>query len=159
MRKDVKIGMMIGTFLVIIFLIWFSIKKPVKQVQQSLHTKTDLNLPDKKSTDQNQTSDQLYGYDSSDEYGYLSDDNQPPLPETKPTESDKNAASDSAHEPTQQTETIHRYHTVKQGETLSSISSLYYGTPTEWKKIYDANRSILPAPQKLRPGMNLIIPH
>lgn len=33
------------------------------------------------------------------------------------------------------------YHTVQKGDTLSSISRKYYGTPDKWQTIYNANKS------------------
>jgi nucleoid-associated protein YgaU len=49
-------------------------------------------------------------------------------------------------------------HVVQPGETLSSISSRYYGTPNLWQKILDANRSALDNPRTLHPGQTLTIP-
>ncbi len=49
-------------------------------------------------------------------------------------------------------------HTVARGETLSSISKKYYGTPAKWRVIQEANRDVVPDPKLLRPGMKLKIP-
>ncbi|MDR1595696.1 MAG: LysM peptidoglycan-binding domain-containing protein [Puniceicoccales bacterium] len=49
-------------------------------------------------------------------------------------------------------------HTVKEGETLSSISTKYYGNPNLWQKILEANDQILKDPADLRPGQNLMVP-
>lgn len=51
-----------------------------------------------------------------------------------------------------------RSHTVASGETLSRISRKYYGKSSEWQKIAEANKEILPDPTKLKPGMVLVIP-
>ena len=51
-----------------------------------------------------------------------------------------------------------RKHKVAAGETLSSISKKYYGSEGKWRRIYDANRSALPSPNRLRQGMELVIP-
>ncbi|OQA01419.1 MAG: LysM domain/BON superfamily protein [Planctomycetes bacterium ADurb.Bin401] len=52
-----------------------------------------------------------------------------------------------------------RMHTVLQGETLSDISKMYYGTVTGWGKIYEANQKQLSkGPNALRAGMQLAIP-
>ena len=51
-----------------------------------------------------------------------------------------------------------RYHTVKDGETLSGIAKKFYGKASRWKKILDANSKILPRPTSLRVGMVLLIP-
>jgi nucleoid-associated protein YgaU len=49
-------------------------------------------------------------------------------------------------------------HRVEPGETLSSISERYYGTPVRWQRIYDANRDRLSSPNVLRAGQTLRIP-
>lgn len=49
-----------------------------------------------------------------------------------------------------------RRHTVKAGQTLSSISRKYYGTPNRWRRIAEANR--IRDPRKIRPGQVLKIP-
>jgi len=51
-----------------------------------------------------------------------------------------------------------RYHTVREGETLSSISEKYYGSENKWQKILDYNREIITA-DGIRVGQQLIIPH
>jgi phage tail protein X len=54
----------------------------------------------------------------------------------------------------------HKY-TVKPGDTLSNIALHFYGDGTEpaWRKIYDANRSLISAdPNLIKPGEPLTIP-
>ncbi|MDR1414119.1 MAG: LysM peptidoglycan-binding domain-containing protein [Puniceicoccales bacterium] len=49
-------------------------------------------------------------------------------------------------------------HVVQDGETLSSISSKFYGTPHAWQKIFEANNSLLKDPKDLKAGQKLLIP-
>ncbi|MDR3274095.1 MAG: LysM peptidoglycan-binding domain-containing protein [Puniceicoccales bacterium] len=49
-------------------------------------------------------------------------------------------------------------HVVRVGDTLSKISQKYYGTPTHWKKIFEANQDDIPFPSALTVGQELIIP-
>ncbi len=49
-------------------------------------------------------------------------------------------------------------HRVEAGETLSSISERYYGTPARWRRIYDANRDRMASPDVVRQGQVLRIP-
>jgi nucleoid-associated protein YgaU len=49
-------------------------------------------------------------------------------------------------------------HEVAKGETLSGISTKYYGTSRRWKDILKANAGKLARPEDLRPGMKLKIP-
>ena len=51
-----------------------------------------------------------------------------------------------------------RTHEVRRNETLSGISQRYYRTVNRWKEILAANKDVLDAPTKLRPGMVLRIP-
>lgn len=51
-----------------------------------------------------------------------------------------------------------RLHVVAGGDTLSKISSLYYGTPTRWGEILAANRDILGENNNLVIGRTLRIP-
>lgn len=51
-----------------------------------------------------------------------------------------------------------RTHVVKSGETLRKISKDYYGDPEKWKKIWEANKSRIEDPNKLKVGTKLIIP-
>ena len=50
-----------------------------------------------------------------------------------------------------------RYHTVREGETLSSISDKYYGSENKWQEILNYNRRIKTA-DGIRAGQKLIIP-
>jgi nucleoid-associated protein YgaU len=48
---------------------------------------------------------------------------------------------------------------VQHDDTLSSISEQFYKTTTKWRLIYDANKEkIGPNPDKLKDGMELVIP-
>jgi tetratricopeptide (TPR) repeat protein len=50
-------------------------------------------------------------------------------------------------------------HIVEPGETLSSISNKYYGTPNLWQKIFEANKSLLVSPENLKIGQELVVPY
>ena len=47
---------------------------------------------------------------------------------------------------------------VKSGDTLRKIAQRHYGDEMKWPKIRDANREKLPDPDKIHPGMELVIP-
>lgn len=51
-----------------------------------------------------------------------------------------------------------RTHVIEKGDTLSNISQDYYGTSKHWKKIFEANRDVIPAPEKLYIGKEIVIP-
>jgi nucleoid-associated protein YgaU len=49
-------------------------------------------------------------------------------------------------------------HVIAEGDTLSKISTKYYGTPTGWKRIFEANRNLLSDPGRLPTGASIKIP-
>jgi len=49
-------------------------------------------------------------------------------------------------------------YTVRQGDSLHSIAKKFHGRTDGWRRIYDRNRDILTAPDRLKPGMVLRIP-
>jgi LysM repeat protein len=51
-----------------------------------------------------------------------------------------------------------RTYVVRDGDTLASISRRFYKSSGRWKKIRDANRSIVDDPGKLKAGQTLTIP-
>ncbi len=51
-----------------------------------------------------------------------------------------------------------RTHTVLEGESLSDLADKYYGSSEKWTKIYRANRTAIKDPDKIYPGMKLVIP-
>jgi nucleoid-associated protein YgaU len=51
-----------------------------------------------------------------------------------------------------------RKHAVRDGDTLEKIADRYYGDPTKWRAILDANRGRLPLDGSLPSGLELEIP-
>jgi nucleoid-associated protein YgaU len=51
-----------------------------------------------------------------------------------------------------------RMYIVKSGDTLSKISKQFYGSPSDYMKIFDANRDLLDDPNKISVGQELKIP-
>jgi len=49
-------------------------------------------------------------------------------------------------------------HVVAGGQTLSSISLMYYGSSRHWRRIVDANAKVIADENRLLPGMRLVIP-
>lgn len=47
---------------------------------------------------------------------------------------------------------------VQQRDTLRSISHLFYGTASGWERILEANQDQIDDPERLEPGMVLLIP-
>lgn len=53
---------------------------------------------------------------------------------------------------------VPRTYTVQSGDTLSTISTRFYGTPSRWIDIYQANRDRLSSENALRVGQEIRIP-
>jgi LysM repeat protein len=65
----------------------------------------------------------------------------------------------STTSPTPKVETSDKkVHKVAKGETLSGISLKYYGTPSRWSEIYEANKAQIQDKNSIRPGTEIVIP-
>lgn len=51
-----------------------------------------------------------------------------------------------------------RYHTVSKRDTLYALARAYYGDHHRWRDIYEANRTTLADPNRIRVGQKLLIP-
>jgi len=52
-----------------------------------------------------------------------------------------------------------RTYVVKKGDTLYKLARKFYGDQKKWRRIYDANKETLKDdPNKIQPGMKLVIP-
>jgi nucleoid-associated protein YgaU len=51
-----------------------------------------------------------------------------------------------------------RNYTVQPGDSLSKISKQFYGDANKYMKIFEANKDKLSDPDKVRAGMDLVIP-
>ncbi|MFW6176019.1 MAG: LysM peptidoglycan-binding domain-containing protein, partial [Acidobacteriota bacterium] len=49
-------------------------------------------------------------------------------------------------------------HVVEEGETLAALARAYLGGAHEWERIYEANRDVISDPDRILPGMRLVIP-
>ena len=51
-----------------------------------------------------------------------------------------------------------RSYTVQAGDSLSKIAKQFYGDANKYMKIFEANKDKLSDPDKIKPGMDLVIP-
>lgn len=51
-----------------------------------------------------------------------------------------------------------RSYTVQSGDSLSKIAKQFYGDANQYMKIFEANKDKLSDPDKIKPGMDLVIP-
>jgi len=143
MRKDVKTGMLAGTVLCLVAVVWFCAKHQIvtgpltKFESQSLIEPANKELTESENTNPTVTAPP-----------YRAAAGSAPTSEQKQRQVQKpdNAGTSIIH-------------TVMQGQTLSDISKIYYNTPYGWKKIYEANKEQLPqGPDTIKAGMRLVIP-
>ena len=52
-----------------------------------------------------------------------------------------------------------RSYTVRPGDTLSSIAQRFYGSPADWRGLYQVNRSVVQNPNVIYPGEVLNVPY
>ena len=131
MQKDLKIGMLVGLALVIIAGLWLSTRPSLSTRARILGPREAKSRQAHGAASQHQSTEQ-------------------PANEHKPTSSEYRASGIENR--------VTRFHVVQKGQTLSAISSRYYGSANQWPKIRDANPSTIKDADKLVPGTKLIIP-
>jgi nucleoid-associated protein YgaU len=141
MRRDVKIGMLIGSLLAAAAIVRVSTHSNLADFRfhsdsEAQHTEKPAGDDSKESATTTKPQENLT---SNEEVTRLTEPDTTQYKEPEQT-------------------TPQRTHTVAKGETLSDISQRYYGTASGWQKIYVANTKLLSSPDKLQPGMLLIIP-
>jgi len=162
MQKDLKIGLVLGLMLVIASVLWLATRPslmPEARMQRSGDTDS-----------RQQSAEQSTGPEIA----------RIPAPDSDTGQSDNlNASSfkisidaigtgDENEKSNPPDSTIYeqdekiktqKFHIVREGETLSKISSLYYGSGGKWQQILDSNRNTITDANKIKPGMKLIIPN
>jgi nucleoid-associated protein YgaU len=142
MRKDLKIGTLIGLVLAAFGMIWL-VTRPY------LCTKARLLQAD--STQPAQAQEQQF----------FTTEHSPVKPSAyAPSKSMTLVPSTPQQTRTSQSnpEPAVKIHIVEKGQTLSDIAYKYYGSTGKWRKIFEANRSSLKDANTLIPGMRLTIP-
>jgi nucleoid-associated protein YgaU len=64
----------------------------------------------------------------------------------------------STHEPAITATPDERTYTVQPGDSLSAIAERFYGSQSEWPRIFEANRDQIDNPDLIHPGQTLKIP-
>ncbi len=142
MQKDLKIGLALGLVMAVTALFWLATRPSLSPRARMLRIFNDS--PAQES------------FDSPNDLSA----NEPKIADEQPqTISPQPELPDSAQY--EQTEKIkpQKFHIVREGETLSRISNLYYGSAGKWQKIHDANRNTITDANKIKPGTKLIIPN
>ena len=136
MEKDLKIGVVAGLILLAVVAIWLS-------TRPCLSTKARM----------------LHNYNSTPEEIIIErPDPVADSPNLAPAGiNDKQTrVTDPENHQRPQIAEMPKFHTVREGETLSDISHMYYGTASKWQKI--ARRNAIKNADRLKPGTKLVIP-
>jgi len=138
MRKDLKTGMLLGVVLAVVSVVVISIYSSTveSRLQQDTGSAGESN---------NEPKTEAHA-------------ETPPLPVTSESDSQYPLPTEQADKIMENTSDNILIHTVAPGETLSAISTLYYGTTDQQQKILDANTDIITNANRLRSGMRLVIP-
>ncbi len=84
---------------------------------------------------------------------------RPPLASPVASPSPAVAPSGATAAPSPTAEAAGDSYEVQSGDTLATIAQQFYGDPTQWRRIYDANKDAIGAdPDKLKLGTKLSIP-
>ena len=162
MQKDLKIGLGLGLTLVVASVLWLATRpslRPEARMQQTQDTAV------RQQSDEQPVGPAIMKIPAPDSESAQSDDlNVSPVKIlTNDTQADEEIEKNTLPDTTiyEQEEKIktQKFHIVLEGETLSKISSQYYGSAGKWQKILDSNRDTITDANKIKPGMKLIIPN
>jgi len=168
MGKDYKIGLVSGSILAVVALIWVATRPSLSpearmlRSSQAMPHDSGVSLADPGSSQTGAVTDsrpENKGQGTQD----AESSGSPSLPGSHHPQSEiRNPQSDGVpdltiYEKPEKIKTT-RFHIVRKEETLSAISRQYYGTPDKWQKILQANKKVIKDPNKLQPGTKLTIP-
>ena len=157
MQKDFKVGMMVGMVALLGAVVWLS-------TRQDLGTQARLERAHgqllARQRPNHSTSPAIAPSEPNDNAG------APPAQETRagvperplsPRIQDLSPPQNTPVETRQKIKT-NLLHIVRSGETLSEIAQDYLGSSRHWRRLLEANRQVLTDPNKIRPGMKIVVP-
>ena len=148
MGKDYKIGLICGLMAAVAIVVWLA-------TRPSLNTRGRIPAPasaPRQTAQPIPTAPEPVDQSSSGARGRSPTPAPPAQPVAEPQH------SEPPHAAEQPPAIPPRTHTVRSGDTLSSISQLYYGTPDAWQRILKANADTVKNPDKVPIGTKLVIP-
>ncbi|MBN2183036.1 MAG: LysM peptidoglycan-binding domain-containing protein [Sedimentisphaerales bacterium] len=176
-QKDLKIGLILGLLLVGIVVFKLATDPRLNPTARIIHLQNVTARDETAATDddvlngitpENPPIQPIYTELQENESALIDsaqNEPMPDMPDIPNTENEQLTTVEENSEPTDglqymQTEKIktQRFHIVRKNQNLSVISRQYYGSSNNWHKIVDANRDVIKDPNKLQPGMKLIIP-
>jgi nucleoid-associated protein YgaU len=158
MRNDVKVGMLIGTVLVAAAMVTVAVWPGASIEARLLRTSrtAEAETPEDGASTEAEASSGVVRPAP----GPASEPPRDPPRETlEAARAAVQSVQPAADPPTVQVATsTMRTHVVQPGQTLSHIAQQYYGSATQWRKIAEANKAIVPNPNRVTPGTRLKIP-
>ena len=148
MQKDLKIGLALGLVLAASALLWLATRPSLNprarmsRIPNAVREQESFGLPNDLSANEANIADKQPQIISP----------QPELPD-----SPEGVPGTAQYEQTEKIKT-QKFHIVLEGETLSKISIIYYGSAEKWQKILNSNRKTIADANKIKPGTKLIIP-
>lgn len=168
MRKDLKIGMLLGVVTVAVAALWLATRPAFSTKARLLQTDTCDVVTARLEPDvvsdfpaPPQTQNPPAPYSPQTQQEFLP--RERPLAESAADTQPKSAAPalsapQLSRAPEPNAGPVVKIHVVEKGQTLSDIAYKYYGSANKWQKIFEANRSRLKDANALIPGMKLTIP-
>jgi nucleoid-associated protein YgaU len=160
MGKDYKIGLICGLVAAVAVIIWLATRPSLStrgQIRKSLVASAPTSPSAPAASDfldqsnQNGRARQPQAANTPEPQPVAPPQQvEPPRPSEPPPVASRQADAPAA--------ASSRTHVVQNGETLSSISQQYYGTPNAWQRIVKANAGVIKNPNVVPPGTRLIIP-
>jgi nucleoid-associated protein YgaU len=151
MSKDYRIGLIAGSVLAGVALVWVATRPSLGP-----------QLPPTAYKDHNAPATDLAGRRTTEDPGQTTDQGAPDLSVLRRPPSVVQDPPSVASEPAVSAKTepnqASRTHVVRPGETLSTIAQQYYGSANNWRKIVAANEKTIKDGNKIAAGMKLVIP-
>jgi nucleoid-associated protein YgaU len=165
MQKDLKIGLIMGLILIIFIGLRLvtdprlSTKARMEKIREAESEGRSQDIfSDESYAGSSRTSTTASSTDSTELPGLSEDKTKEPAASSGELGRAEPLTAETRLEKDPEVIKTQKFYIVQRGDTLSGISQKYYGTAAKWPRILEANRDILKDPNKLQPGMKLIIP-
>jgi len=164
MGKDYRIGLMVGAVLVVVALVWVATRPSLSSRPLPTRTPPANDLPTPRRGTPGVLSDTRGAPDATapamepvgpPDTG-IGTTTAPPV-DTSTAPAAPLPGDLTIYEKEEPIKTT-KFHIVRPGESLSTISQQYYGTPNQWRKILAANAKTIKDANKIAPGTKLILP-
>ena len=157
MQKDFKVGMMVGMVALLAAVVWLSTRQDLGT--QARLERTHGQLLARQRPDHSASPATVPSEPNDNAGAPPAQETQPDAPE-RPSAPPSQELSPLRNTPVETRQKIktNRLHIVRPGETLSGIARDYLGSSRHWPRLLEINRQVLTHPDKIRPGMKIVVP-